>query len=50
MITKCVNHFSTIKELKNGIDEYIHKYDFQKFHSYIGYQKPMNVSLEYLKN
>jgi len=45
-----INNFSTIKELKNGINEYMHKYNFKRFHSSIGYQKPMNVYLEYVKN
>ena len=45
-----INNFGTIKELKNGINEYMHKYNFKRFHSSIGYQKPMNVYLEYVKN
>ncbi len=43
-------NYATIKDLKEGVKAYIHKYNFKRFHSSINYQKPMNVYLEYLKN
>lgn len=45
-----INEFKNIKELKLGIDDYINKYNNQRFHSSIGYNKPMNVYLDYLQN
>jgi len=45
-----INDYITIKDLKEGVAQYIHKYNFKRFHSSINYQKPMNVYLEYLKN
>ena len=45
-----ISNFTTIEELKNGINDYMHKYNFKRFHSSIGYQKPMNVYLEYVKS
>jgi putative transposase len=51
-----INDYTTIKDLKEGVAAYIHKYNFKRFHSSINYQnevsleKPMNVYLEYLKN
>jgi len=45
-----INDYATIKDLKEGVKAYIHKYNFKRFHSSINYQKPMNVYLEYLKN
>jgi len=45
-----INEFKSIKELKAGIEEYIHKYNCKRFHSALGYQKPMNVYLEHIKN
>ncbi len=41
-----INDYRTIKELKEGIKNYIHKYNFKRFHSSIEYRKPMNVYLE----
>ena len=32
-----INDFKDIKELKDGIENYINKYNFQRFHSSIGY-------------
>lgn len=40
----------SIKELKEGVKNYIHKYNFKRFHSAIGYKKPMNLYLEFIKN
>ena len=45
-----ISAYQSIKELKEGVKNYIHKYNFKRFHSSINYQKPMNVYLEYLKN
>lgn len=45
-----INDFKNIKELKEGIDIYLQKYNYQRFHSSIGYQKPMNVYLNYMQN
>lgn len=45
-----INDFKNIKELKEGIDNYLHKYNYQRFHSSIGYKKPMNVYLNYIQN
>lgn len=41
-----ISDYQTIKELKEGIAAYMHKYNFRRFHSAIDYQKPMNVYLE----
>ena len=45
-----INDFKNIKELKEGIDNYLHKYNYQRFHSSIGDKKPMNVYLNYIQN
>ncbi len=45
-----INDYQTIKELKEGVRNYIHKYNFKRFHSAIAYQKPMNLYLAFLKN
>jgi putative transposase len=45
-----INDYQTIKELKEGVKNYIYKYNFKRFHSSIDYRKPMNVYLEYVKN
>jgi putative transposase len=45
-----INDYKTLKELKEGIKKYIYKYNFERFHSAINYQKPMNVYLETIKN
>lgn len=44
-----INDFTGIKELRDSIGNYITKYNFHRFHSSIGYQKPMNVYLNYLQ-
>jgi len=44
-----INDYKTIKELKEGIKNYIHKYNFKRFHSSLNYKKPMNVYLESVK-
>jgi putative transposase len=45
-----INDYKIIKELKDGIDNYLHKYNYQRFRSSIGYKKPMNVYLNYMQN
>ncbi|WP_236869765.1 integrase core domain-containing protein, partial [Candidatus Bandiella numerosa] len=45
-----INEFNNILELKEVISEYVSKYNNKRFHSSIGYKKPMNVYLEALKN
>lgn len=45
-----ISDYQSIKELKEGIKAYMHKYNFKRFHSAIGYQKPMNIYLEFIKN
>jgi putative transposase len=45
-----ISDYKSIQELKEGIKSYIHKYNFKRFHSSIGYQKPMNMYLEFIKN
>ena len=44
-----ISNYQTIKELKQGVANYIHKYNFKRFHSSIHYQKPMNLYLESVK-
>lgn len=45
-----INDFKNIKDLKSGISDYMNKYNYKRFHSSIGYQKPMNVYLNYVQN
>lgn len=45
-----ISDYQSIKELKDGVKNYIHKYNFKRFHSAIGYQKPMNLYLEFIQN
>jgi putative transposase len=44
-----ITDYQSIKELKEGIKKYIHFYNFNRFHSALGYQKPMNVYLNETK-
>jgi len=44
-----INDFMGIKDLRDSIGNYITKYNFHRFHSSIGYQKPMNIYLNYLQ-
>ena len=44
-----ISDYQTIKELKEGIKAYIHKYNFKRFHSSLNYQKPMNVYLNFIQ-
>ena len=45
-----ISDYQSIKELKEGVKAYIHKYNFKRFHSAIGYQKPMNMYLEFIQS
>lgn len=44
-----ISDYQTIKELREGIEAYIFKYNFKRFPSSLNYQKPMNVYLEFMK-
>lgn len=44
-----INDYQTIKQLKEGVKNYIYKYNYKRFHSSIDYQKPMNVYLKYVR-
>ncbi len=45
-----ISDYQSIKELKEGVKAYMYKYNFKRFHSAIGYQKPMNLYLEFIKS
>jgi len=45
-----ISDYQSIKELKEGVNNYIYKYNFKRFHSRLNYKKPMNVYLDGLKN
>jgi len=45
-----ISDYRSIQELKEGIKSYICKYNFKRFHSSIGYKKPMNLYLDFIKN
>lgn len=45
-----ITDYQSIKELKQGISSYIHFYNHSRFHSALGYNKPMNVYLNEIKN
>ncbi len=44
-----ISDYKTIKELKEGVAEYIYKYNFKRFHSSLNYKKPMNVYMKSVK-
>jgi putative transposase len=44
-----ITEYHTIKELKEGINAYMHKYNFKRFHSSLNYKKPMNVYLDFIQ-
>ena len=44
-----ISDYQTIKELKEGIKAFIHKYNFKRFHSSLDYKKPMNVYLDFIQ-
>ena len=41
-----LNEYQDAKELKRGVARFIEFYNFRRFHSSLGYKKPMNVYLE----
>jgi putative transposase len=41
-----LNEYKDAKELKRGVARFIEFYNFKRFHSSLGYKKPMNVYLE----
>jgi putative transposase len=41
-----ISDYQSIKELKQGVSEYIHKYNHKRFHSAIGYKRPMSYYME----
>jgi putative transposase len=45
-----ISDYNTIKELKEGVKNWMYKYNFKRFHSSINYDKPMNVYLDYVKS
>jgi putative transposase len=45
-----ITDYQSIKELKVGISNYIHFYNHNRFHSALGYDKPMNLYLNEIKN
>ena len=45
-----INEFKNISELKEGINNYVDKYNNRRLHSSIGYKKPMDVYLSAFKN
>ena len=45
-----INDYQTIKQLKEGVNKYMHKYNYLRYHSSIGYNKPMDVFLESIQN
>jgi len=44
-----LNEYASISDLRKGIDRYINFYNFDRFHSALGYEKPMNVYLRGVK-
>lgn len=44
-----INEFRSVKDLKDAINMYMDKYNNQRFHSSIGYQKPMSLYLDCLQ-
>ncbi len=41
-----LNEYQDAKELKRGVASFIEFYNFRRFHSSLGYKKPMNVYLD----
>tara|TARA_Y100000385_G_C13037528_1_gene613698 strand:+ start:254 stop:1420 length:1167 start_codon:yes stop_codon:yes gene_type:complete len=38
-----IQEYKTIRELKNGVDEYIEFYNYRRFHQTLKYRKPMEI-------
>jgi len=45
-----INDYQSVRELREGINKYMYFYNHNRFHSALGYKKPMNVYLEQIKN
>ena len=45
-----INEFKSIAELKEGINNYVNKYNNKRFHSSIGYKRPMDMYQNALKD
>ncbi len=45
-----ISDYNEIKELKEGVKNWMYKYNFKRFHSSLNYKKPMNVYLSYVEN
>lgn len=41
-----INEYASVSDLRKGIDQYI---NFERFHSSLNYEKPMNVYLRGVK-
>jgi len=41
-----INEYASVSDLRKGIERYINFYNFERFHSSLGYEKPMNVYLK----
>jgi putative transposase len=44
-----ITDYQSVQDLKLGVANYIHFYNYNRFHSALGYKKPMNVYLEKMK-
>jgi putative transposase len=44
-----INDYQSVSHLRNSIAKYMYFYNFNRFHSALGYKKPMNVYLEGVK-
>jgi len=44
-----ISDYNSVSELKEGVKNYIYKYNFHRFHSSIGYKQPMNYYMESIK-
>lgn len=44
-----ISDYQSVKELKQGVRDYMNFYNFNRFHSALNYQKPMNVYLQEMK-
>ena len=45
-----ISDYKSIKELKEGVKNWMYKYNYKRFHSSIDYKKPMNVYLNYIES
>ena len=44
-----INNYESVSDLRAGIATYIKFYNYNRFHSALGYQKPMNIYRQELK-